>query len=392
MLRAAQEIKPGDFESWYREFNYLADSIHDKAEKINGTRFPVSAREAYFRSAAYYRMADFFLHGNPSDPRINSLWASALADFDEAIKLLPVPATRHNVKAKNFTVPTIFFKPTEEAKCGKEKLPTIVIGTGYDGSQEELYHQLGRGAVDRGFNFVTYEGPGQPTVRRYQDLGFIPEWWEVVTPVVDWLETQSCVDMDKLALIGVSFGGALAPRAASREHRFKAVLSIDGLTDTLGAILNELPQQIKEPYLQGKKDEFDQIMLALAKNTSTPTELRWSIDQSLWAFNTRSPYDWLKQLENYKAEKSILEKIKAPVFVGEGEDDFFFTGQGTEEASILHGLGQPVTYNLFKSDLGAGQHCQIGAEAQLAQVVFDWVTDVFEGDKHLPYNITATVM
>lgn len=82
--------------------------------------------------------------------------------------------------------------------------------------------------LERGLNVVTYEGPGQPTVRRQQNIGFIPDWWNVLTPVVDYLESRPDVDMSKLALVGISFGGILAPRAASREHRISAVLAIDG--------------------------------------------------------------------------------------------------------------------------------------------------------------------
>jgi hypothetical protein len=35
-------------------------------------------------------------------------------------------------------------------------------------------------------------------------------------------------------------------------------------------------------------------------------------------------------------------------------------------------------YHLFPTDLGAGEHCQLGAEPQLAQVTQDWLSGVFE--------------
>lgn len=62
------------------------------------------------------------------------------------------------------------------------------------------------------------------------------DWWNVVTPVVDYLAKRPDVDMSRLALTGVSFGGCLAPIAASREHRFSAVFAIDGLPDIRDAI------------------------------------------------------------------------------------------------------------------------------------------------------------
>jgi dienelactone hydrolase len=60
-------------------------------------------------------------------------------------------------------------------------------------------------------------------VRRRQHIGFIPDWWTSASPVVDYLETRSDVDIKKLALTGVSFGGILAPLAASRDKRYSAL-------------------------------------------------------------------------------------------------------------------------------------------------------------------------
>lgn len=48
VLRAASQIIPDDFDSWYKELKFLADHIHDKAEVID------PKRESYFRSASYY--------------------------------------------------------------------------------------------------------------------------------------------------------------------------------------------------------------------------------------------------------------------------------------------------------------------------------------------------
>lgn len=92
-----------------------------------------------------------------------------------------------------------------------------------------MLHVTGFAALERGWNVINYEGPGQPTVRRDQDLGFIVEWEKVVTPVVDHLSTLPEVDMSRLAFYGYSFGGWLATRAAAFEHRIQAVVAIDGV-------------------------------------------------------------------------------------------------------------------------------------------------------------------
>lgn len=45
---------------------------------------------------------------------------------------------------------------------------------------------------------------------------------------MDYICNRSDVDMSKLALVEISFGGQLAPIAASRESRFSALLSLPG--------------------------------------------------------------------------------------------------------------------------------------------------------------------
>ncbi|RKL01743.1 hypothetical protein BFJ71_g5072 [Fusarium oxysporum] len=88
---------------------------------------------------------------------------------------------------------------------------------------------MGKAILERGMNVITYEGPGQPTVRRKQNLGFIHEWEKVVTPVVDYLLTRPEVDPKSIGLLGYSFGGMLAPRAAAFEHRLAPVFAVDGV-------------------------------------------------------------------------------------------------------------------------------------------------------------------
>ncbi|TKA37189.1 hypothetical protein B0A54_12051 [Friedmanniomyces endolithicus] len=68
---------------------------------------------------------------------------------------------------------------------GEEKRPTLTVGDGYDGCQEEIVDALGFAALERGWNVITYEGPGQPTGCRNQNLDFRTEWEKDVTPVVD---------------------------------------------------------------------------------------------------------------------------------------------------------------------------------------------------------------
>ena len=80
-LTTAQRITEGDFESWYAEWLATARRLHTQADAALKAGHNVSARETYLRAANYYRSAEFYLHGNPADPRIMSTYDASIACF-----------------------------------------------------------------------------------------------------------------------------------------------------------------------------------------------------------------------------------------------------------------------------------------------------------------------
>ena len=278
VLRLRSQIKPGDMNDWHDAFFSLAQRAEATAGppgKPNQTSRNVSRADRMFAASNYYRTADFFLHGNPSDPRIMPLWTKQTECYDEALKALG-NGKRFELRADGFTVPIVYFKgpPTD----GKPK-PVLLIGNGYDGAMEEMMHINGFAALQRGYNVILYEGPGMPTVRRYQNLGFIPDWERVVTPVVDFAVAQPENDRGKVALYGYSMGGLLAVRAAAFEHRLAAVLAVDGVFDLTSYL--RLPKYLEDIRKNGSEAEFNEAFAKFAFNPTTSTEIRWGIQQGI---------------------------------------------------------------------------------------------------------------
>lgn len=374
VLRAASQIVPGDFESYYKAFYTLGSKLHNYAESIDISKYPISARDTYFRSATYLRSSVFFLTGNSSDPRLYTVFDEATADFDKALSLLEIPGIRYNIPAPkirpNFTAPIIFYK----AKKSYLKAPTVVFGNGYDGPQEDGLPAYGKYVLERGWNFVTYEGPGQNTPRRQQNIGFVPNWWDVVTPIVDYLISRPDVDASRLALVGESFGGILAPRAATHEQRFAAVIAIDGAYNLRDVALLQFPTSITALYNSGNQTAFDAVLNAVRLDATNPSSARWAINQGLWSFDTKSPYEWLQIAGNINLTQESIKNITSKVFIGSGQNDTSFPRQAPV---VAQWFGDKAYFYNFTDDVGAGQHCQIGAEGYLASVSLDWLADVF---------------
>ena len=361
VLSIAEKIIPGDFESWYEHFNSLACHVRSSVES---DRHRVSARNAMFRAASYYRAADFFLHGVPEDPRIDAIWKDATDCFDRAISLLDIPGERVNIEGGDFHIPAIFYR----ASIDLTPRPTLLLCNGFDGSQEEMLHTIGFAALERGFNVVTFEGPGQPTTLRAQGLGFIGEWERVVTPVVNHCEGLARVDASRIALLGYSFGGFLAPRAAAFEHRLAAVVCVDGLLDIYEAFTRSLTPSLRKLLDEGKIDELNR---GVSAGMAHDTNMRWAVEHGCWAFQTRTPYEFLDRTRTMSL-RGLIARINCPILVCDAEDDGFFAGQPQQ---LAEALGQQATYRKLTATDAAGEHCHVGASDVAGRVVLDWLEE-----------------
>jgi dienelactone hydrolase len=366
MLDVADRIEPGDFESWHHEFLALAQRV-EKEGWAEVAVSPATRRDRAFRAASYYRAADFFLHGTPDDPRIMHTWASATEQFDRAIALMDPAGERVAIPADGFTVEAILFRAAGDGTAR----PTVLMFNGFDGSQEEMLHLCGLAALERGFNVVTFEGPGQPTVVRAQGVGFRHDWEQVVTPVVDHCEAVPEIDASRLGLIGVSFGGYLAPRAAAFEPRIGAVVTIDGLFDANQSVANLLTPELAALLDDGNADAFNAAIHAAMEQQSG---LRWYIEHGLWCFRLPTPYDFFVAARPYTLE-GVAERITCPTLVCAAADDHLNPGQAEKLAAAL---GDVATLRTFTSAESAGSHSHPGASMLVNGVVFDWLTDALD--------------
>lgn len=116
---------------------------------------PVSTRDALFRAATYFRTADFFLHNNWDDPRIQSFWNKNIEAFTEAISLLPTPGLRKVLATPyGFEVPIYWFPASDNARVER---PTLMVHIGFDAGAEETYHTHGLAALERGYNVSSFQ-------------------------------------------------------------------------------------------------------------------------------------------------------------------------------------------------------------------------------------------
>lgn len=142
----------------------------------------MSARQAYLRAALYYDTASSFADGSSGPETYDSLWTAYRAAFDAAVACEP-DWQKVAIPFEGSTLEGYFFRAP--GVDGPRR--TIILNNGSDGSVVDM---LGHGAVAakaRGWNAITFDGPGQ--------------------------------------------GGYWVPRAAAFEHRLAAVVADPGVVD-----------------------------------------------------------------------------------------------------------------------------------------------------------------
>jgi len=370
-LSTVYRVKEGDDESWYAEWIKTARRLEKTADQFLKEGNKVSAGEACFRASNYYRTAEFFLHTNPKDPRILKTWGKSRDCFIKAARLSDHPIKPVEIPFEGTTLPGYLCLVDDTGG----KRPLLIIHSGFDGTAEELYFEVARFAIKRGYNCLLFEGPGQGRVIREQKIHFRPNWETVVTPVVDFALKLPEVNHDKIALMGISMGGYLAPRAAAFEHRIKACIANGGVFDFHAGIVNNFPPEIKnniEKILDNKSAsaEFDKDMYEVMKKN---TGLRWVLHNGMWTFGARSPSEYLRMTRPYTL-KHCVDKITCLMLVVNSEGDRDFHVQAKQ---LYDALRCPKDYMLFTVDEGAEEHCQMGAIMISNERIFNWLDKMF---------------
>jgi pimeloyl-ACP methyl ester carboxylesterase len=366
VMATAARITPGDPESWYQEWLALADRIAVIADKSAADGHAASASSAYLRASNYYRTAEFFLRDDPwNDPRVADTSTRAIETFRAAPEI-QAQWTRVGIPYEGIELEGYYLNSS-----GDEPGRTLLAHGGYDSTVEELFFTVGEAARRRGWNCLIFEGPGQGTALRRNKLPFRYDWEAVVTPVVDFAVNLRGVDPERIALIGMSMGGYLAPRAAAFEHRIAACIAYDGVFN-MAASFNKAATPPGSPL-----PDFDseQSVAALdrliAHRAEAPSSPRWAVSNALWVFNSATAREFIDEISNYDLT-DVAGQISCPTLVCEAEKDHFFSGQPQMLYDALH---CPKTLLKFTAAEGAEEHCHVGALTLFHQRMFDWLDE-----------------
>lgn len=350
---------------WVQAHGRLAQRVEAQARAAIEKGHLISARDHFFRASMYYRSAEYFC--DPYTPDHQKWGLSSRECFIEGARQLGTPFDVLRIPFEIADIPAYFFQP-----AGADGSPrkTVIVHTGFDGSSEELYFQCGRAALERGYNVLAIDGPGQTGMTRlHPELKFRPDWEAPLKVVVDWLATQPCVDMDRLGLYGISLGGYFALRAACFEPRIRALALNSPILDLKAYQLGFFPREVVDDPPEVRREWLPEI-----PRSDLPDHLRVLLKLAFFRFGVESVHEWLQFLDAFQTGQFIGQlKIPCLSMVGEAEG-----AEPLHQArTFCEGAGGTVSEYVFIYDEGADGHCQLANLPLSSAVLYDWMDEQF---------------
>lgn len=339
-LGEAKEIcqRIRNFEDWYREWHALARITKEEGRMMN--------------AAYYFRMAEFFL---PEGHKKNDCYHHFIECFNKAVGS---KIERHQVPYEGKWLPLIRLKAEPEKG-------TIVVHGGYDSFMEEFFLAC-HGFVKQGYTLILFEGPGQGQALR-NGFKFTHEWEKPVKAVLDYF------NLEDVTLIGISWGGFLAPRAAAFNSRISRVVAYDVMFDGLDFMTNQMPPLLKGVFRWMVRNGFRKPVNALINRVRKKKLLvDWAVQHGMYITGTHEPFEFFKVLSQHRFEE-IGGLITQDVLLLAGEKDHLIPHDHLEKVRRTLVNARSVKSRMFTVSEGGEHHCQTGNIHLAINEVMNWL-------------------
>jgi pimeloyl-ACP methyl ester carboxylesterase len=371
VVAVANAVGDGGDDEFFEAWDAAAQRQFDAAREQAAGGHRVSAHQSALRAATYWSISYRPLYGAPVDPRLARAFKAETEAFALAAENARTPAEQVSIPFGDTPLPG-YFVPAEGA--AGERRPLLIATNGYDATLSALYSHVAKGASERGYHCLIFDGPGQGSMLVEHEVHMRPDWEAVITPVVDFALARDDVDPDKVALTGWSLGGYLALRAVSAEHRIAAVIADPALRGIVEGSRERMKAMGMPEEMANQFPDFDKDMLeAVIKGMTTARGARWaSVQRGLWVHGLDSMEKYVMDIKRYTLEGRIQD-IKCRTLVCAADaDPLSMTAK-----SVYDELQCPKDFIEFTAAEGAGDHCEFLNRTLWQRRAFDWLDSVF---------------
>jgi hypothetical protein len=358
LLEVVVQLEPNDEQRWIECWSVLARGLQERAEKAEKESRTVSAASAYLRASTYWR-ASLMYFSFPEDPRMITHAQASLHCYARYLALSEYPGKYVEIPYEGSFLPGHFYRSPHAADHG----PLLILTPGRDTWAEDT-RWIYDGALKRGIHCLIYDGPGQGFALRLNKLIFRPDWEKVIGPVIDFALTLPGIDAARIGLMGMSFGGYLAPRAAAFDKRAKLCVADPGSLSWGHGIVDHFPAPMREILTGGGPDFLRHLMISAAERTS----LEWMIRDYAWKHGVANE-DVFRELLKYD-NSDFVDQIECQMLVLDGAEEM----AKDQPKKLFDALTCPKDYLFFDESTTAQAHCQMGSYSTATELLLDEIT------------------
>lgn len=363
-LYATSRIQNADPTSWVQEWTALAQRVEKRAQAAFQGGHLISARQAYFRAYTYYRAPLVYLNPYTSQD-YEAIYEKAKTCFQIAASLCDPVIEPVAIPFNDKILPGYFARASQASAHS----PTLIMVGGGDTFVEDLYGYIVPAANVRGYHVLLVDLPGQGILPN-RGMPMRPDAEQPMSAVIDYALSRADVDGERLAACGISGGGYLVPRAATRDSRLKAMVANS-------IILNFADHWVENAGI-GKIAKLEHSVLYPALIALRPKRMMTVMDQVqtyYWRWGVRTPEELIEVSRSFTVSPVDLT---CPLLIVIGENEYQANSQSQSWiAETCQKSKQPVQVCVAPTDEGANSHATGANLSMMSQIVFDWLDEQF---------------
>jgi len=338
---------------WCESWKKVAERVEGLARVHEEAGQFLSAGRKCIRAGIYYIIGEEML--NHRDPKKEKVYKHGLAAFKKGIQFRKEPVEWIDVPYQGKFLPALFTKAPV-----KEPGPCIVHFDGFDAMKELIYQSVAEEYRRRGISLLIVDHPGVGEALHLRNIHGGPDTEVPAAACVDYLETRSDVDAQRVGIAALSLGGYYAPRAAAFEKRFKCCVAWNGYWD-YGV---ELAKRLAREKARLEKEK-----------ASVP---RFS-DRLMWVFG-KEKIEEAAAVGKQLTLEGVADKITCPLLIVHGENDRQ-TPLWHAEKLFAAAVNSPNRkLKVFTSAEGGVEHCQKDNQTLATDYMTDWVAGILGGN------------
>lgn len=348
VMSVSQEGDDAGTAAFFDAWTALADRLVAQAKDAVDQGHELTAAAKYRRACAYYMTAER-MQARDYAPR-KAAYAKMLSSFSAHIRLGGRNCKQVEIPYEGTAFPALMTLAPPPA--GQRGTPCMVFCNGLDSVKEMVYlADVGEAFAARGVSSLIVDQPGVGDSLRNRGLHAVIDTERWAGAAVDYLQSRSEIDCDRIGMGGWSLGGYFSPRAAAFEKRFKLCVAW-GANHCWGELQKRRQQR------EGKN----------------PVPHYW--DHVMWVWGQPDIDTYMRFVEDITLD-GVVEKITVPFLITHGSNDrqipIEYAHRSYEQA-----VNSPDReLHIFTREMGGVEHCSADNMGPNRDFIADWVADRF---------------